>query len=450
MKKLASHQRYAVAVMHSVDGLGIFYDAGCGKTMCALTWLYEAMMKGEMTGALIICPAGLVGTWEYALDHVTEFEGFDEEGKELLKSLVEIRSFQKIYHSERRLYYTKKGKEKYKRIVELREDVDRYWDAVIIDESHCIGAHDSVQTQACHLLAKLSKRRYIMTGTPVSGGGGKEDFQKLFGQIQFLEPGKWSSWTAWKEEYVLREDRWYKPSMYDVEKCRALMNEYGISARLRDCFDMPPETHSTVPCEIACRAVYKDLREKKVLKYKVDLRTAGGMWAKLRQVCSGFLLNTEGVMEIQCAKDIALGDLLDGTDEPVVIFCFYTHSIDKVEGIARKHGRNPVVYDGRSKDESWREFQFGDKDTVIVQYNAGSAGLDLFKGTKTIYYEPTLSSLALEQSMARTMRKGQTKHCTYYYLSTPHTVESEIWDSVRNGVSVTREMMDEWAREGRI
>ena len=72
--------------------------------------------------------------------------------------------------------------------------------------------------------------------------------------------------------------------------------------------------------------------------------------------------------------------------------------------------------------------------------------MDLYAADLMIFFEPTLSSLQLEQAKARIMRKGQTKPCDYYYLVTPVEIERNTVDSVRRGVDVTARMLDEWAK----
>ena len=67
-----------------------------------------------------------------------------------------------------------------------------------------------------------------------------------------------------------------------------------------------------------------------------------------------------------------------------------------------------------------------------------------------VFYEPTMSSLLLEQAKARIMRKGQNQKCIYYWISTKGTIEQRAMETVRNGVDVTREMLDQWAKQKAI
>lgn len=126
----------------------------------------------------------------------------------------------------------------------------------------------------------------------------------------------------------------------------------------------------------------------------------------------------------------------------MIIFALYLESIAMLsEAIP-----DAVVFRGGS-GETWREVQEGSKRVAIIQYSAGSSSLDLYAANTMIFYEPTMSSLALEQARGRIFRTGQTKKCTYIYLYTPKTVEENALKTVCSGVDVTREMLDQWAHE---
>ena len=434
-------------MMDGNESLGIFYEAGCGKTMIALGWLYEALERGDIEDALIICPASLVDTWEQAIPKMLMFEGYTAEGVERVKNTLHITSFQKVYKSTISERSNSNGETECVRKVTLRPEVDKHWGAIIIDESHNIGAHNSVQTQSCITLSKLAKYRYIMSGTPISGGGGKEDFKKLYGQMLFLHPGMWKNWTNFCNKFVTRYDEWFKPLTYNEEKCKKLMEDYSITARLRDCYDMPEYTDTEIICPLAEKKVYKDIAKGNILKYNISIDVSGAQYIKLRQICSGSLKTDDGsITEFKTSKDDALINILEGTDDKVVIFCNFRASVDRVEKICKKCGKETVVFDGRSKSPTWREFQFGTANALVCQYQSGGVGIDLFASATEIFFEPCTSSLLYEQSKARIMRKGQTKHCRYLIMTTPNTTEHDTWTCVRSGMDATDKTLEALAK----
>lgn len=443
MYTLMEHQKTAIFMMDANPSLGCFYAPGLGKTAIALHWALAALKDGRIEDALIVCPASLVPNWAANVDRMAMFEGVTPEDVELLKEKVTIRSFQKTYKVTKRVVRHKNGKESVKKDFSLRDDVDKLWGAVMIDESQGIGSHQSRQTKACLTLARLAKYRYIFSGTPISGStkAGGKDYAKLYGQFNFLHPGLFPSWTAFCRDFVTSFDNWGKPRRYNEPACEEMMAEYAIAARLEDCVDMPDRTETIVPCELEEKKVYKDIMEGRIEQYGIELVNAGGQYRKVLQVCSGSMKRETDTLTLKTSKDAVLADIIDGTDDKIVVFCNFRASIDRCKAICEDKMRKTVVFDGRSAGPTWKEFQEGDADAIVLQYQAGGAGLDLYAGHTMVFYEPTLSALLLEQAKARIYRKGQTQKCLYYYLSTPDTLESDVLDAVRNGVEVTDEVL---------
>ena len=448
MFELADHQKRAIDEMSKQKRLAIFYEPGTGKTIIALAHIRDELVNGRIENALVICPAAIVPNWEKSIREVVKFRGFSQFDVELLQSCVTITSYSKLWRGYDKVVKHRDGTESTSKKHVLREEIDKWWDCIVIDEAHAIGDGQSVQTKACLALAmSASDERYIMTGTPDTGSGNTPSYQKLFGQILFLEPRKWKSFTEWKSKYVLSCDPWGTPYRYDVERCEALKREYGIVARLRECYDMPDSTDTVMPCTLAARKVYDDIASGKIAKYNIRADTGGALFGKLLQVCSGHVKTDDGLLTLKTSKLDTLMSIIDGTDDKVVVFCTYRASVDEIAEHLTKNGISHYTYDGRTKEPLWMNFQEDDTRVFIAQYQRGGVGVDLYASATMVFFEPCFSALLLEQARARILRKGQTRHCRYIYLSTPETKEEEIIDSVRRGVSISRAMLDKWGEE---
>ena len=445
---LAKHQVYASEMMDTTNILALFYEAGTGKTMCVLDWLYRNFkMHEDFECALIVCPANLVSNWRSAIDKMSQFEGYTDYGIRMMHKRIEVRSFQRTYQTVKVTKKKRDGTIKTEKEVVNRPDIQHNWSAIIVDESQGLGAHNSSQTESLLKLSSLTTHRYILSGTPVSGGGGQEDYKKLYGQLKFLDPDLWPNWTAFCRELVVAMDNYHKPKVYRNDQCLALMKAYGIVARLDDCYDMPDYLDIPILVDIGCPLVYNEVVEGFMKKYNIEIKTGGGKFIKLMELVSGFMKNINDECDsYDCNKAQAVADIINGTDDKVVIFCNYRYSIDQVEKICKKHGKT-VVFDGRSTTDTWRDFQFGDARYLICQYQSGGTGIDLFASHTMIFYEPSFSSLLMEQAKARIRRKGQNKKCLYYWLTTKASIEEKVVETVRNGVDASREMLNEWAKE---
>lgn len=447
--KLRGHQKYALEVMNTNPSLGIFYAIGCGKTMIILSWIKYALKAGLIKDALIVCPASLVASWHQAIKDLIKFEGYDTHTIERMKEAITITSFQKTWKTEKKVQKNRGGAMETRKKLALREEVDKKWGAVIVDESHSIGSHSSNQTKAAVALGMLARYRFILSGTPVHGGGGSADFSKLYGQLQFLTKGElFKNWTDFCRKYVTSFNHWKKPVRYDEKACRKLMQDWGIACRLEDCEDMPDKVEQEIPCELAEPKMYRDVREGNVEAYGLVLENAGSQYNKMLQICSGSCkVSDTNTLKLKCSKDDALGDILNGTQDPVVIFCKFRASVDRCVAVAKKAKRKVVSFDGRSKGPVWMQLVDGEVDTLVCQYNAGSSGLNLQVAHVMVLFEPDFSSLVMEQAMGRIYRKGQTSKCVYYFLYTIGTIEKKVLTTVRSGKDVSNEMLMRWGME---
>lgn len=450
-KHFLDYQEYAVASMDANPSLGIFFEPGCGKTAVALTWLARALADRRISDALVICPSSLVPNWRKDIEESSDFDSIGETGRALLMDSVTVTSFQKTYEARKRIIRHRDGYEETKKDYYLRPAVDREWGAIIIDESHCIGAHSSRQTKTAMTLARLTRHRYILTGTPVSGStsAGGADYSKLYGQFSFLCPGIWSSWSDFTRQYVTEWGRFYNPVAYDEEKLRKLMFDKSIAMTLDECADLPGYTETMVPCPLAEKKVYKDVKKGDFGAYNLEIPTPGGQYTKLMQLVSGFMYTTEGKIDYKTSKIDVLSDILDGTEGKTVIFAQFTPSIDRIKALCEEKGLNTAVFDGRSKGPEWQKLN-EDADVLITQWQAGGAGLNLQAASTLIAFEPCQSSVNWIQGRARIYRKGQNTKCRFIYLYTPDTIEKKVYESVMNSVTVTDKMMRSWVLENEL
>lgn len=448
---LASHQQYALEMMDANKQLLIAYDMGTGKTAIALHWILRHLRDGSIKDALVIAPASLIPSWNKAIWNMTDFVGVSRSDIELLADRVTVRSYQKTYRRVSKTVRHRNGKESVKKVVEIHPDIDHTWGAIFVDESHNIGSHSSIQTNVAMTLARAAEYRFCMSATPVHGGRGREDYSKLYGQINFLSPGYWSSWSTFCKDCVTHLDNWYHPDKYDEDKCKAILWRYGISCRLADVFDMPPKVDCELPCalNLSAASVYKDLRSGKWAAYGLDITVGGAIFGKLLQVCSGSMKidDEKPTMVLPCGKDDVLRDIMDGCSGKLVVFCQYTASVDRCAKVAEEAGEKVVVYDGRSRQDAWVEFQDGDADVIVCQYQRGGVGIDLFASSTCVFFEPCFSATLFEQAKGRIFRKGQTSPCIYYYLYTKGTIEQKTFETVRSGVDVNAQMLEAWAHQ---
>lgn len=447
-KTLASHQIRILKQMDERGCLGIFAEAGTGKTMIALTYIHNHLMDGQMDDALVVCPASLIASWTLAIERMTEF-GYSDFDVELMKDAVHLVSYNRIW--QRNPKYGKKGQRKYV----IRDELFHQWGAIFFDESHRLGDPSSVQTKIAMRMAGhsgrldihdpcLSPHRFVMTGTPDS-----TRYIKLYGQLSVVDPNLFSTYADFDRRYILTKDYFDNPVRYRVDALESLKKQYGTVARLKECFDMPDSTETDVPVPLSPEqaSVYEDMLSMRGEKYGIAFETAGIGSMKAMQVSCGFYYDDGHTPHyLKNGRLDALKTIIEGRDDKIVIFCQYTPTIDML--MRELSGYMPIRFDGSVKDPVWKDFQDDPgRRLIIVQYQRGSEGIDLFSSNCMVFFEPTPSPYILEQAHARIMRKGQTKNCSYYYIYSLGTIETRSLSSVRKGMEVSRTMLDVWYEE---
>lgn len=438
---LAPHQRRAIEFFDTHESGLLIYEAGTGKTICALAWIHSALVRGIISNALILCPAMLVPRWWAEVEKMRDFEDYTDFDVELVRDALTVWSLSSTWESHKTMINHRDGTQSIKRTVQLRPALKRTYDAVFVDESHRLGSPTTNVTKSCIALSRAIPRRFCMTGTPDVG-----EYTKLYGQLMFINPGMWRSFSEFKSRYVLQYDHFRNPKLYDVEACEALKRKYGIVARLSECFDMPSKIDTLVPCPIASIKAYKDVLAGRVSQYGLTVTASGVLPLKTLQLVSGHIKGDTCTHRVETSKVRVLEDLLGGYDGKVVIVCKYRESIDMVSEALKTVDMTFHTFHGDTHEPTWQTFQNDRSRAIIVQYQK-AIGIDLYASCLMILYEPTFSALELEQTRKRIWRKGQDRPCRYYYLYTPGTLEERCWNSVRNGVDVSSEMLEEWARE---
>ena len=438
-KKLANHQRLGISELHKRN-VGLFFEPRTGKSATLLAYICDRIRTGDVENALIICPASLVPSWALKIDEMATFEGYTPADVDALRSCVTIRSFGKAKGNvPKRMYRLKPSF--------VAQDLQRPWDVIAIDESHGLGDYRSGQTKCCMALGLYfgRGRRALLTGTP---DGGR--FEKLYGQIMFLDPYRWARHADYDKQMIAEVDYFGNPKSYNTAFALELKKQYGIVARLKDCFDLPPILDDEIiPCDMTKESwrVYKDMEAGKFEQYGIDFLSSNVRSVKMLQSCSGSLKYGEGGQQVYwfpSSKEQALKDILDGTDEPIVIFALHTATLHKLARVCEAVGREPIIYDGEAPPGAWQAFQGATNgpDTILCQYRKGGVGIELHRARLCIFAEPTGSSIDHIQARARIYGPDQTLPVSYIYLvsyaptTKPElrsTIESVIFERMRAG-----------------
>lgn len=399
--------------------------------------ILELVQRGKAVTALVVAPKAVCGSWE------RDIEKFEKDEQTALKTALTIVSYDLIWR---------------------RAEFQKHWDIIVLDESHKIKTHTTRRGKCLLLMALNSQYRYILTGTPISNGA----LENIWSQYTFLEPYQANrgqvysrifggSYYDFLHKYAFL-NQYHKPYRYrNVDELQDIIAEHCYRVTKAECLDLPDKLPDEIySIELVEKRRYKEMHKDSAIE-EMDTIATNPLTkrVRLRQICSGFMNDDAGnTIELTNEKISTLSDFLDGWNKKLVIFCEFRHSIDAIAALLDKLKMTYLILDGRQKDKSiWKRFQAEpDIQIMLCQYQSANAGIDLYAADTILYYEPTQSSIILEQSKDRIHRIGQTQKCSYIHFLTKGTIEIAIFRALQNykefDDKLFNEYMAEWQKGG--
>ena len=309
---------------------------------------------------------------------------------------------------------------------------------LMLDESSLIQNENAKRSK--FILSLKPDNVILLSGTPT---GGK--YENLWSQMHML------GWKISKEmffnqyvQYHYDDSEGFPRKVIDgyknEERLKSKMRQHGCHfLKTDDVFDLPEQVHQTI--RVSTTKEYRKFRKDCIVEIwepgesDSELRVKGRSdYVKITELVGDTTL-TKMLYERQLcgqynkAKLEAFGDLLESTNDRVIVFYNFTEELKLMEEVAIDANRPLSVVNGKEKYLTGYE-EFSDSVTFI-QYQAGAMGLNLQKSNRIVYFTPPLSSELFEQSKKRIHRIGQTKPCFYYYLTCKNSVEEKIYKTLK-------------------
>ena len=321
---------------------------------------------------------------------------------------------------------------------------------LMLDESSLIQNENAKRSK--FILSLKPDNVILLSGTPT---GGK--YENLWSQMHML------GWKISKEMFFNQYVRYHYDDSEgfprkvidgykNEERLKSKMRQHGCHfLKTDDVFDLPEQVHQTI--RVSTTKEYRKFRKDCIVEIwepgesDSELRVKGRSdYVKITELVGDTTL-TKMLYERQLcgqynkAKLEAFGDLLESTNDRVIVFYNFTEELKLMEEVAIDANRPLSVVNGKEKYLTGYE-EFSDSVTFI-QYQAGAMGLNLQKSNRIVYFTPPLSSELFEQSKKRIHRIGQTKPCFYYYLACRNSVEEKIYRTLEMRKDYTEALFEE-------
>lgn len=422
------HQKAAFNVVYNYHNAYIYMLPGVGKSKVIVDY-YNTV---DLSKTLIVCPKNVIPTWK---------KQFDMHGTRMRINLVELtKGSSKIKNEIVRKMKTLPGVifvVNYDTVWRLPELHKINFNLVVFDEIHRL--QDS-QTNVSKFCKKIkSKKKVGLTGTP-------GEPKKFHGQFLSLDQNIFgTSKTRFLDKYF-NLDYFGNPKSVKDPK---LAEHFAIISHIEDNPDMieiPDAQHIVVDVELKAKQQYKRLENQFLLEVESGLVTPANAMVKtlkLRQICSGFVMDDKRVInEIDNYKEEVVTDMLkDMEGINVVVFYNFKHEAEKLQNIAAKLKRPFGNISGSRRDMHCIDNP--QKGTLLaIQIRAGGTGIDGLQKTfdYCFFYSLTWSEIDHTQAIHRLDRAGRDKTAFFYYLITKGTVEEKVYKALKNKKNVLSEV----------
>lgn len=404
---LYPHQEEALRLTRGRNKVAYYLDMGLGKTFCAT----EKMLELDAPLTLIVCPKSLVDTWKKHLQvyyfclkfsDLTKSNGFVSENTK-----VAIINYDLIWRRPE--------------LLKLKNYT------LILDESSYIKNESS--KRAKFIMKMKPDNIILLSGTPT---GGK--YEELYSQARLL------GWNITKKAYW---DSYIKTVDMDVggfkikkvvgykntERLKRKFREHGaVFMKTEDVFTLPEQVDIHIECKLPI--LYKKFQKSRLVEIK-DKELVGDT------PLTRMLYSRQLASQYNEDKINKLKELIEGTNDCLIIFYNFQEELEVIKSLTN---RSMSFVNGTTKDLEAYEHE---QDSItLIQYQAGSMGLNLQKANKIIYFSLTLSAEQWLQSKKRTNRIGQTRSCFYYYLLTTGSIEERILETLEERKDYTLDLFE--------
>lgn len=374
-------------------------DTGTGKTMMALHH-YIRHSNGEPL--LIVAPPQKIneGGWDREIEFVSNHYGIEIEYENLSYGVLARRW--KEYEG---------------------------W-FVVYDECHYIKNPTSQRGKAGIKLSQASTNFLLLSATPSSNGW--ED--TIAYMIMF---GHYKNKTQFLKQHAIYEDKFFGNRRFkavvdftEKDKLNKLYQSFSVRLAKEECLDLPGITHEKITFKKS--AEYNKVHKDRVLEVGEELE----LYDTNQKLQHGLRFYANQKDKLQYTEMLA-----EGTEENIIIFYNFTQEKEDLRKAMKKLKKKVYEVSGQRSElpdvDDWDDLK---NSVTIVQYQAGSAGIELQYANLVIIYTPTYSYQNHVQALGRAYRNGQTKKVTVYEYMTKNSIEEAVYAALDRKEDFTEEL----------
>jgi len=438
------HQRVTAEFLSVHQRAFCFNEAGTGKTSSVI-WATDYLMSlGEVKRALVICPLSIMfSAWQ----------------TDILNTAMHRSVAVAHGDSKKRAKIINGGYEfviiNYDGVKIVADEIKNGgFDLIIIDEAN---AYKTPSTSRWKTLAKLLKpetRLWMMTGTPAS-----QSPVDAYGLAKLVCPQNVPKFSmAWRDKVMQQITRfkWVPRPNARHEVFKVL--QPAIRFAKDECLDLPDVMYQTrdIPLSAQVQKFYKQLKDQMMIEAagtQISAVNAAAGLNKLLQISGGAVYTDEHeIIEFDVSPRLnALMEVIEETDNKIIIFVPYRHTIELLARYLTDHNINNQVIQGSvsatQRASIINQFQsMDDPRVLVIQPQAASHGVTLTRADTVVFWSPVMSVETYLQCIARMDRVGQVNKMTVVHLQGSE-VERKMYKMLQGKVDLHTKLVDLYREE---
>jgi SNF2 family DNA or RNA helicase len=438
------HQRATAEFLSTHHRAFCFNEAGTGKTSSVIWSIDYLMSQGLVKRALIICPLSIM----YSAWQADVFNTAMHRTVGVAHGTADKR--EKIINSDYEIVVIN-----YDGVAVVREAIESSkFDLIVIDECN---AYKSPSTARWKTLAKILRpetKLWMMTGTPAS-----QSPVDAYGLARLVCPHRVPKFSsAWRDKVMYQQSRfkWVPRLTAKDDVFKALQPAIRFSKD--ECLDLPEVMYQTreVPLTAQVQKYYKALKDQMLIEAAGEQITAVNAAAnlnKLLQISGGAVYtDTKEVVRFDISPRLtALIEAIEETEQKVIVFVPYRHTIELVSQHLAKNGISNEVINGAvsatDRASIISRFQMNDEPRVLViQPQSASHGVTLTRANMVVFWSPVMGVETYLQCIARIDRVGQQHKMTVVHLQ-GSDVERKMYKMLQGKVDLHTKLVDLYREE---
>jgi hypothetical protein len=417
-------------------------EMGLGKTIQAIAACALLHRLGKAKRALVVTPASLKTEWEEQIQKFTP----------LPYHLVFGPRHRRLAAYDTAPFFTLVN---YEQMLADALDVNARLkpDIVILDEAQRIKNWNTKTAQAIKRLQ--SRYAFVLTGTPI-----ENRIDELFSIVGFLDPAVFGPLFRFNREFYTLDDRGRPEEYRNLDRLHERILPLMLRRRKADVeTELPSRTDRTLFVELSGeqKASYEgheaqvarlvNAAKRRPLTQQEQEKLMREL-AMMRMICdTNYILDPEDricpkLAELETVLDECRGD----PDVKVIIFSEWERMLELAREVCESLGLGHAWHTGSVPQQRRRaEIQMFKNDPacrVFLSTDSGGVGLNLQNASVVINCDLPWNPAKLEQRIARSWRKHQTRSVTVVNLVSRNTIEHRMLGTLQAKQGLSEGVLD--------